>query len=92
MEAGRRLFTAVDLRVARFFAERTVNNEGGQVGAVLITLPREVAARMRAAGVLTRGPVPDMPNVTEWIFQPGAAEWVKNFGTLQALPAGTLGQ
>lgn len=83
-----RFFTATDIHVARFFAQRTVGREGGRVGAAVIVLPREIAAQLRKRGVLRTQRVPDMPDMLETIFEQGAVEDLRKHAVIEPLPEG----
>ena len=85
---GRRLFTATDIHAARLVAQRTVGREGGRVGASVIALPREIAIQLRQRGVLRTQRVPDMPELLETIFEPGAIETVRDYSVIRPLPEG----
>jgi hypothetical protein len=88
---GRRLFTTTDPAVARLFAERTVAKAGrGEVGGVVIALPRRAVDQLRALGQLTVKPIDDMRGKIEFIFQPGAYEIIRQQGDIISLPPGTL--
>ncbi|PTL84425.1 hypothetical protein [Vitiosangium sp. GDMCC 1.1324] len=85
---GARLFTTTDIHVARLFSQRTVGREGGRVGAAVIAIPREIAVQLRERGVLKTQPVPDMPQMLETIFEPGAVEVLKDHAAIRPLPEG----
>jgi hypothetical protein len=87
-ERGRRLFTATDIHTARLFAQRSIGREGGKVGASVIALPREIADQLRQRGVLKTQRVPDMPDMLETIFEPGAIEVLDKHAEIQPLPEG----
>ncbi len=89
-KTGLRLFTTTDIQVARLFALRTVGREGGKVGVALIALPREIADQLRKRGVLRTQRVPDMPDLLEIVFEPGAVEILENHAVIQPLPEGFL--
>lgn len=86
-----RLFVAADIRVALLFSKRTVGREGGQVGGVVVALPRDVANRLRKSGLLKTQAVPDIPGFLETIFEPGAAESLRKYGFIEKLPEGFFG-
>jgi hypothetical protein len=85
-ERGRRLFTATDIHVARLFAQRTIGREGGRIGAALIAVPRRVSDQLRQRGMLRTQRVPDMPQMLETIFEPGAFEALNKHAEIQPLP------
>lgn len=89
-EEGRRLFTATDIQVARLFAQRSVGREGGKPCIVVIAMPRELANQLRKQGVLRTQAVPDMPDLLETIFEPGAIEALRKQALLKDLPEGFL--
>jgi hypothetical protein len=88
LREGVRLFTATDIHVARFFSQRTVGREGGKAGAVVVALPRDLAAQLRKRGVLRTQLVPDMPQLLETIFEPGAVEALREHAVIAWLPEG----
>lgn len=87
-EKGLRLFTATDIHAARLFAQRTVGREGGRVGAAVIAIPREIADQLRQRGVLRTQRVPDMPDMLETIFEPGAVETLTDYAVIRPMPKG----
>jgi RHS repeat-associated protein len=87
LEAGRPLYTAVQEDVAMMFAQRTVAKVGsGEPGIVALVLPRDVAQQLRSSQLLVARPVDDMPRVIEWVFQPGAKNYIDRFGEFVPLP------
>jgi hypothetical protein len=84
-ERGRRLFTATDIHVARLFAQRTIGRQGGRIGAVVLAIPREIAVQLRQRGMLRTQHVPDMPEMLETIFEPGAIETLRDYSVVRPL-------
>jgi hypothetical protein len=88
---GRELFTTLDPAVARLFAERTIAKLGGrEIGGIAVVLPQEVTKHLVSTGQLIVRPISDMPNVLEWVFQPGARDTILRLGDILPLPPGAL--
>jgi RHS repeat-associated protein len=91
LKLGQKLFTAVDPKVARIFAERTVAKAGGgETGIVALVLRREYVDKLRSLGLLIREPIPDMPQHLQFVFAPGAQSMIENRGWFVTLPKGSF--
>jgi hypothetical protein len=92
LKRGKQLFTSTDPAVAEFFATRTVGREGGELGGVVIVLPRSQAQWLRSNKLLLTRPVPDMPMFKETIFEPGALPTLERNAIVEPLPKGVFDQ
>ena len=72
---GKRVFfTATDLDAIVTFGLRNIDQAGGgDLVGTLLVIPRPIAKRLKASGLLHSRPIPQHPGKIEWIFEPGPA-------------------
>jgi len=63
---------------------------GGEKGGVVLILEGETVIRLRKSNLLIFKVIDDMPDHSEWIFEPGAKLIVDREGVFLPLPRGTL--